>query len=397
MPQSSAAITNVSQAFEVINEMRLEGVEWSEDYRVHGRKALKLVLEEQMNNHIDHYLEDVARRGGVDRRNGSFSRHLLTELGDIELSVPRTRHYSAVKVVRAYARRTQQIDRMILACFVLGISTRKISEALMPVLGEPVSASTVSRIGKKLDKVVKAFHRRPLKDQYRALLLDGVVMTRATGAGSLRRPVLVALGLHPDGKKEVIDFRLAPGESQAAWEALLNDLYRRGLKGEHLKLIVVDGGPGLLAALPLCYPHVPVQRCWAHKIRNVLGKVKENDADTVKEDLHRIMYAKNRTQARSAALRFVSNWEEDYPKAVACLRDDLDDLLSFFLFKNPDWRRFTRTTNSIERRFVEVRRRTRPMGVFSDRTSIERILFAVFTWTNKQQGISTPFPLTQNS
>jgi transposase len=95
---------------------------------------------------------------------------------------------------------------------------------------------------------VAAFHRRPLKDIYRVLALDGVVLRRKTGAGALARPVLVALGLRPDGKKEVIDFRLASAESAAQWEQFLGDLVRRGLTGERLDMLCVDGGAGLLAA-----------------------------------------------------------------------------------------------------------------------------------------------------
>jgi transposase-like protein len=117
----------------------------------------------------------------------------------------------------------------------------------------------------------------------------------------------------------------------------------------------------------------------------------------MKTDLHKIIYAENKTQARKAARRFADKWERIYPKALRCLRDDLDDFLSFFMFKTQRWRNATRTTNAIERRFREVRRRTRPMGVFYDRTSVARILFAVFTYENKQQGIATPFLLTQNS
>ena len=144
----------------------------------------------------------------------------------------------------------------------------------------------MSRVAKTLDAVVAAFHRRPLKDRYRVLMLDGVVLKRKTGAGAIRRSVLVALGLRADGKKEIIDFRLA---------------------------------------------------------------------------------------------------------------GDLDELLACFRYKDPKERKAVRTTNAMERRFREVRRRTRPMGVFADRTSIERILFAVFTHENQAQRVSTPFPLTQNS
>ena len=109
------------------------------------------------------------------------------------------------------------------------------------------------------------------------------------------------------------------------------------------------------------------------------------------------MNADNRTRARSAANRFATRWEDAYPRAVACLRDDLDDLLTCFRYKDPDQRRQVRTTNAIERRFREVRRRTRPMGAFQDRTSMDRILFAIFLHENKQQGISTLFPLTHKS
>lgn len=397
MPQEGATVTSLPQALAVIKEMKLNGLEWGTDYRSHGRQALKAILEDRMKEDIDGYLEELSGQDQADRRNGSYRRHLLTELGDIELEVPRTRHYSAVKAVRAYARRAGHIDRMILACFVLGVSTRKVAEALLPVLGEPVSPATVSRVAKQLDSAVAAFHRRRLKDQYRVLVLDGVVIARKTGAGAIRRPVLVALGLRPDGKKEIIDFRLAPGESAAAWEAFLNDLYHRGLTGENLELIVIDGGVGLLAAVPLVYPQVPLQRCWAHKIRNVLDKSKKKDQEEMKRHLHRIMNAKNKTQARKAARNFVHTWESRYPRAVKCLRDDLDDLLIFFKFNQDNWRKAARTTNAIERRFREVRRRTRPMGVFSDRTSVERILFAVFIYENKQQGIATPFLMTQNS
>jgi transposase-like protein len=99
--------------------------------------------------------------------------------------------------------------------------------------------------------------------------------------------------------------------------------------------------------------------------------------------------------AKSAARKFADRWEQTYPQAVACLRNDLDDLLTCFRYKTLEERKAVRTTNAIERRFVEVRRRTRPMGVFSDRTSMERILFAVFIHENYKQKVSTPFLLTQ--
>lgn len=390
-------IWSLPQAHAVIKEMGLSP-EWESDYREAARDALVGMFEGRMRTRIDQHLEEMARAGEADRRNGTYSRHLLTELGDIELEVPRTRRISAVDVLRVYARRVARVSRLILACFVLGISTRKVSQALLPILGEPVSASTVSRVAKTLDGAVAAFHRRPLKRQYRFLFFDGVVLKRRSGAGSVKRVVLVALGITPEGSKEVIDFSIAQGESQAAWERFLTDMHQRGLRDEGVELIITDGGRGLLGALPVVYPGIPIQRCWAHKTRNVLNCVRKADHEHVKTDLHKISHASGIRQAQRALRDFKATWEATYPKAVECLLADEEDLLTFFTVKDPSLWSQIRTTNAIERRFVEVRRRTRPMGVFSDRTSMERILYAVFSYENLRQGLGTPFlVLTQNS
>jgi len=103
---------------------------------------------------IDEHLERMAELGQADRRNGWYARWPLTGLGMIELHVPRTRTFSALKVVRAYARRANDVDRMILPCFVLGLSTRKVAAALLPVLGRPVSPATVSAVARQLDAAI---------------------------------------------------------------------------------------------------------------------------------------------------------------------------------------------------------------------------------------------------
>lgn len=384
-------ITKIDQAFEEIKHMQCEG--WEGDYRSEARDALKRILESRMGNAVDAYLEEKRAEGFPDRRNGSYPRHLLTELGDLRLRIPRTRTFSARVLLKRFARRALPVERLILLCFLYGLSTRKVGQALLSILGERVSHGAVSQIGKQLDQAVQAYHRRPLSDVYEVLLLDGIVMKRKTGIGAQRRSVLVALGIRPDGKKEVIDFRQVYGESQGAWEAFLSDLYRRGLQGQSLKLIVIDGGKGLGAALPLVYGHVSIQRCWAHKSRNVLNYVRRADQSRVKKDLQRISHGLNVREAQKAAQRFVARWQSSYPKAVQCLRQDLPELLTFLEVKVSLPHSVVRTTNAIERRFREIRRRTRPMGTFNNHTSMERIMFSVFTYENLKQGTSTPFLL----
>jgi putative transposase len=347
MPQA-VTIRSLPMAFELVKGMQAQGLDWGEGYRRLGRDAVADILQSQMGQAIDEHLERMAALDEADRRNGSYRRHLLTELGEIELAVPRTRRFIPKEVLHAYARRAEHLDRMILACFVLGLSTRKVGEALLPILGRPISPATVSTVAKQLDAVVAAFHARPLQEHYRVLMLDGVVLARKTGAGAIKRPVLVALGLRRDGRKEIIDFCLAQSESAAEWERFLGDLIRRGLRDDALEMICVDGGAGLLAALPTAFPGVAVQRCWAHKIRNILNKVRRGDQPAVKADLHAVMNAKTVPQARSAARRFADRWAKDYPKAVACLRDDLDELLTCWRYNSLAERKTVRTTNAID-------------------------------------------------
>ena len=198
MPQT-ATIKSLPEAFEVVKAMQTDGLDWGEGYR--PRRALA-----EMDD--GRGCRSVARQPRRRRR----ARSPQSAERAIELKVPRTRRYCPVSVIRSYARRALEIDRAILTGFVL--STRKVGETLLSLLGRPVAPTTVSRVAKTLDAAVQAFHRRPLS--YKALM--GVVLSRKTGAGALKRPVLVVLSLRPDGRKEIVDYRLARAESAAEWE-----------------------------------------------------------------------------------------------------------------------------------------------------------------------------------
>ena len=157
--QANPAIRSVKQAMRVLKGMNTQGEELAPVHEL-GRTALKNVLESHMQQRIELYLGDVRRMDHADRRNGEYRRWLLTSLGAVELAVPRTRHYSAVGALVAYARREKSVDRLILAAFVLGLSTRKVGEALLAILGERISATTVSRVAQQLDAAVATLHRR---------------------------------------------------------------------------------------------------------------------------------------------------------------------------------------------------------------------------------------------
>jgi len=396
-----ATVRNVNRALKEVNAF-----EWEGDYRPAAREALKRILEDEVEKEVEQYLGRAwyERRGEGNRedyRNGFRIRHLLTEIGDLVVRMPRTRKRFVSRVLEAYRRRVRTVDQLILACFVLGMSTRKVSTALLSLLGERVSAATVSEVAKALDGEVRRYHERKIREEYRFLFFDGVVLKQKGAAKVQKRIILCAYGESWEGKREMIDFLLASSESQNVWEGFLRDLYERGLEGKVCEMITTDGGKGLLNALEVVYPRIERQHCWAHKTRNVLDKVKKADREKVNKDLHQISHAKNRRLATQAYWVFCQKYRKAYPGAVKSLESEINDLLSFYEVKlsleerkgrdaqelekaqEALWRRI-RTTNLIERAFVEVRRRTRPMGVFGNRGSMERILFAVFYHYNSK-------------
>lgn len=317
----------------------------------------------------------------VDQANGFYERYLTTRLGVLPLRVPRTRtgcFHS--QVLPRYQRREPQVNEALKQVFLLGVSTRQAGRALATLIEDAVSASTVSAVAKVLDEAVSRWHRRPLADHYQYLILDGVsVRIRLVGKVQ-RRVALCAYGMTVAGKRELIDFLLVKAEAEDTWYGFLWNLWSRGLRGAALELIVTDGQPGLIKALGRLWPGVAHQRCWAHKLRNLENKLKASQHACLAEA--KLLYqAEHRTEALKRFRGWKRRWQRGAPKAVACLEGDLEDLLAFFDCPAAHWKR-VRTTNVIERLFVEVRRRIRTMCAFTTRSSCERILYSVFDRMN---------------
>ena len=352
-----------------------------------AQAAMQQLLEEESRRQRDRYLcrEAYARRErGSEYRNGYYERDFVTRFGTLRLRIARTRGRAFLPAgLRSFQRRAEDVMVLIREAFLRGISTRQVGRVVALVTGEPVSAQTVSTLTKSLDRLVKRFHEAPLKDEWAYLFLDGVSLRVRRPAGRKRVQMVVAYGVRHEGQRRLLAFLRSSGESQAAWEGLLQDLYRRGLQGDQLQLIVTDGCPGLAAAIQTVYPRVLHQRCWVHKMRNILEKVRKRDYDAVKADAQAIYQAWHAGHAQRAFQRFAARWRRSYPAIVRQLEKDLPELLSFFQFPRHLWRKL-RTTNVIERCFVEVRRRTRPMVCFVNLPSVDRIIYSIFNRMNPQ-------------
>jgi putative transposase len=358
------------------------------DFQGQTRQVLKELLETDAEQRMAEYLglrwhERSEPEQRVDYRNGFYERDYVTPLGVIRLRIPRTRQRSFLpQWIAPLERRAPEVAELIRQAFLRGISTRQVGRVVATLTGEAVSAQTVSKLTRVLDRAVEAFHQRRLPDDCAYLVLDGVWLKVRRAFGPQRVLLLVAYGIRRDGTRELLAFTRAKSESQAGWEGLLNDLFQRGLRGRQLQLVITDGCPGLARALETVYPRVRHQRCWVHKMRNILEKVKRRDEKQVKAEAQKIYLAANLASAKRAFERFRFHRRSRYPAMVRQLERDLPELLQVFAFPRHLWRKL-RSTNIIERCFVEVRRRTRPMVVFTNVASVDRIIYAIFSRFNE--------------
>jgi len=358
-----------------------------QDIQVQIKQILKDFMETVMKDEVLVYTgRDWNKKLSekIDYRNGYRYRSLLTVYGNINnIAVPRLRRTKfRTRVFSNYQRRMKAVDRALKDIFLAGVSTRRVSEALSCLIDAPVSATTVSKVTKELDAQVRQFQNKALLDEYQYLILDGINLKVKEGLKYKKKSVLVAYGITFLGIREIICFRQASRETKPAWIAFLNDLYRRGLIGKNLRLIIIDGHKGLRAALDEIYPFVKAQRCWAHKMRNVVNYLPRKRQKECSRDAAAIYNAESKQKAIEQFKIWKRKWRRVSPDAAHCLEKDLNDMLSFFDYPK-EHRKKIRTTNAIERSFREVRRRVRTMNCFSNAASCDRIMFAVLNHLNK--------------
>jgi putative transposase len=374
-----AKITPISEHFQHFVQNLKESF-WG-DLQGEVQRAAKKFFELLSERQRDLYMVSPRygrAEGRKDYRNGYYERDFVTRFGTLRLRIARSRRRGFLPQVMAkFQRRAEEVCLLIREAFLRGLSTRQTGRVVSILTQEAVSATTVSKLIRDLDQAVREFHQARLSDAYAYLFLDGVSLRMRRPVGRKRVHMLVAYGVRGDGSRHLLAFMRSQGESQAEWEGLLQDLYRRGLEGHNLLLIVTDGCPGLAAALRTVYPRVAHQRCWVHKMRNLLEHVRKRDYDEVKRGAQAIYLAESRAHAVTAFRRFRARWRPDYGSMVRRLERDLPELLAFFAFPRHLWRKL-RTTNVIERCFVEVRRRTRPMVCFVNVQSVDRIIYSIF-------------------
>jgi transposase-like protein len=339
------------------------------------RMALTTILEEEVTALIGAapYEHNPIRR---DRRNGTYTRDLDTSVGRIEdLPVPRTRQGHRTQLFEHYQRRQPAVDQSIGEMFIRGVSTHGVGQVLEELTGVQPSPSSVSRVFHKLEDEFDAWKKRTLARHYVYCFADGTYFSVIYQDEGCKMPILAVIGIRPDGTREVLGFSVGDRENQNAWEQLLDDLKGRGV--EQIDLWITDGNRAMLNAVDTKFPTAKRQRCVKHKMDNVLSYVPQKQRDQVEPELKAIFYQDSRAQAEQVLAAFCAKYEKIYSTAVECLQRDIEACLTFYDFPRTHWK-VIRTTNVIERLFLEVKKRSHKMSAaFRNEDSCLLMFYAV--------------------
>lgn len=346
------------------------------------RNSARQIISEALEAELSTFLAEVSESlsSGKRRvvRNGYLpEREILTGLGQVKVQVPRVRDRGETdspiqfksSLIPPYMRRTATLNEVLPLLYLKGISEASFVEVLSPIFGEQaknLSPSVISGLKSKWENEQNQWRERSLKDKrYVYWWVDGIGFSVRDDD---RRCVLVVMGVTDQGNKELIALEDGFRESTESWLGLLRQLKERGITAP--VITVGDGALGFWNAVTEVFPQTKHQRCWFHKMGNVLDKLPKSQQARAKMMLHEIWMSATREEAYKAFAQFIQEYKAKYPKATECLEKDKEELLAFYDFPAEHWVHL-RTTNPIESTFATVRNRTyKVKGAFSNKTIV---------------------------
>jgi putative transposase len=361
----------------------------SELVRLGVRKLVEEALEGEVEDELGRgYYRRGGREEGSGYRNGYRPARLRTAEGNVEYAAPQVsdREQPFRSRIRSLlGKRTEELERLAVEMYARGLSVRDIEAAFTDETGRSLlSRTAVSEITERLWAEYEAFATRDLSEHaVMYLFVDGVA--ERLRPGQPREAVLCAWAIDADGKKLLL--ALAPGtkEDTESCRAFFEDLRRRGL-GDPL-LVVTDGAPGLIRAVEECFPRSYRQRCLAHRMRNLQAKVPEHLWPEVRARAKASYEAPSSAMAGALRDDFITTYERDLPSAVLCFKDDFEAATAHLRFPVAH-RKVTRTTNLLERLFVEERRRTKIIAnTFGERPVLKLLYAALIRASETWRGI----------
>ena len=337
------------------------------------RDVLQETLEAEMDSQLGYDKYDISEKQTPNSRNGYSKKTVKSELGAIDLNIPRDRNGEfEPKILPKYQRNINGIEDKIMALYAAGMTTRDISEQVKNLYDVEISAEMVSNITNRIMPVVTEWQNRPLEKTYSFVFMDAIHYKVRDDKHIIIKAAYVVLGVNMDGEKEVLGIWIGANESSKFWLSVLNDLRNRGL--QNALVFCVDGLSGFKEAIGAVYPFAKIQRCIIHQLRASMKYIPHKDKKAFAKDLKAVYGAVNEDLALENLISAKEKWGSKYPNAIKSWEDNWDNLITFFVF--PDYiRRIIYTTNAIESLNSQFRKVTKTKLIFPNDESLMKMLY----------------------
>lgn len=337
------------------------------------KDVLQEALEAEMDEALGYNKYDTGEKLGNNSRNGYSKKTVKSELGPLELKIPRDRNSEfEPKIVPKHQRSINGIEDKVIALYSTGMTTRDISEQVKEIYGVDISAETVSNITNRIMPLVTEWKNRPLEKTYSFVFMDAIHYKVREDKRIVVKAAYVVIGVNLDGEKEVLGIWIGANESSKFWLSVLNDLKNRGIND--VLIFCVDGLNGFKEAIGATFPFAKIQRCIIHQIRSSTKYVSYKDRKAFIADLKTVYKAVSEEVAMDNLLSMKEKWKNKYPNAINSWENNWDTLSAFFEFPE-NIRKIIYTTNVIESLNSQFRKLTKTKLIFPTDESLLKMLY----------------------
>jgi putative transposase len=341
-------------------------------------RVLQAGLNVEFDEHLGYEPHAVEGRNSGNSRNGRYPRQVITDVGPVEVLMPRDRNGSFDPVtVPKHARRLDGLTDQVVSLYAKGMTTGEIQAHLFEIYGTDISRETISKITDTIVADMISWQNRPLDRMYAMVLIDAIVI-KVRDAQVANRPVYVAIGVTMDGERDVLGMWLGPtgGEGAKQWMTMLTDLRNRGIVD--VLITCCDGLKGLPDAIRVIWPSTTVQTCVVHLVRNSLRYASKKHWPAITKGLRAIYTAPNVEAAAAEFETFAETWRAKYPAMIVSWENTWDEFVPFLAFP-VELRKIVYTTNAIESLNARFRRAVRHRGHFPNEQAAMKVLYLVAT------------------
>jgi transposase-like protein len=342
------------------------------------KQVLQAGLEVEMEEHLGYERGDPSGRGSGNSRNGSYPKTVTTEVGQVELAIPRDRAGSFEPVtVPKYQRQLDGLAGNVISLYARGMTTGEIQGHLEEIYDTTISRETISMITERIVEDMLAWQNRPLDRLYPVLLIDAIVV-KVRDSQVANRPVYVAIGVNLDGERDVLGLWIGPsgGEGAKQWMTMLTELRNRGIADT--LIVCCDGLKGLPDAIRVTWPQATVQTCVVHMVRNSLRYASKKHWSAITKAMREIYTAPTVPTAELLFADFAAEWRATYPAMIRSWENAWQEFIPFLEFPT-ELRQIVYTTNAIESLNARFRRAVRHRGHFPNEQAALKVLYLVAT------------------